>query len=128
MLGRHAIVDYYEASGLSDQEGLTNALAAAVLASGATFITSQIHKFEGSDSGLTGFAVLGESHISFHTWPEYGYAGVDVFTCGDKCDPTKAIEVFTNYFKTANIDGGMMGRGNFINLNKGETNEPVEKE
>jgi S-adenosylmethionine decarboxylase proenzyme len=127
MLGRHAIVDYYSASNLSDEAGLTKALTDAVIACGATLIKQDIAKFDGSDSGLTGFAVLGESHISFHTWPEYGFAAVDVFTCGNKCDPAKAVEVFTSYFNTDSIDGGMMGRGNFLTL-KENNNEIVEEE
>jgi len=126
MLGRAAYIDYYNASNLSDEAGLTKALTDAANACGATLIKQDVTRFEPSGSGLTGFAVLGESHISFHTWPEYGFAAVDVFTCGDKCDPAKAVEVFTSYFNTDSIDGGMLGRGNFLTL-KENNNETIEE-
>jgi S-adenosylmethionine decarboxylase len=64
----------------------------AAKAAGATIITSHFHHF-GEEHGVSGVVVLAESHISIHTWPETGYAAIDVFMCGD-CDPIKTLEIF----------------------------------
>ena len=60
------------------------------------------HKFE--PQGVTGYAMLADSHISIHTWPEKGVAKCDIFTCGDKCDPHKAVEYLGKTFKANKIE------------------------
>lgn len=87
--GTHLVVDLWNASHLDDIEVVEGALRAAVLAAGATLLKLDLHCFS-SSGGITGVAVLAESHISIHTWPERAYAAVDVFMCGD-ADPYKAI-------------------------------------
>ena len=59
----------------------------------ATIITSAFHKF--SPIGISGVVVIAESHLAIHTWPEYGYAAVDVFTCGDVLDGAQAVRVLS---------------------------------
>jgi len=66
-----------------------------VRASGSTLIRSYVHRL---NPGVTGFALLKESHISIHTWPEYGYAALDFFTCGD-ADSYKALEEVKRVFQ-----------------------------
>ena len=62
----------------------------AVRQSGATIVRSVFHRY--NPQGVSGVVVIAESHISIHTWPEYGYAAVDFFTCGNAVDPYKAYE------------------------------------
>ncbi len=79
--GLHLIVDLYGAIGLDDTEFLETTLHAAAGAAGATVLAGHLHHF-GEGHGVTGILLLAESHISIHTWPETGYAAVDIFLCG----------------------------------------------
>jgi S-adenosylmethionine decarboxylase len=92
MLGRHLVVEYSECdkSKLNDLRFLEEAMTEAVRRSGATIVRSVFHEY--NPQGVSGVVVIAESHISIHTWPEYGYAAVDFFTCGQSVDPYKAHE------------------------------------
>ncbi|MGO4572712.1 adenosylmethionine decarboxylase [Microvirga sp. 2TAF3] len=94
--GTHLIVDLWHATNLDDlpviEKGLRNAAARA----GATLLNIDLHHFT-PNGGISGVAVLAESHISIHTWPEISYAAVDVFMCGN-AQPHKAIEVLRGVF------------------------------
>lgn len=99
VLGRHAI---YELLGgdptlLDDEDFVKEALTQAAEAAGATLLGLITHKFE--PQGVTGVALLSESHLSFHSWPEYGYASIDAFTCGDHTDPEAACHSLKHAFK-----------------------------
>src|SRR5215475_7104261 len=76
--GSHLIIDLWEAEGLDDRERIENALIDAVKEAGATLLHIHLHTFT-DGGGISGVAVLAESHISVHTWPEKGYAAFDVF-------------------------------------------------
>ena len=91
-LGRHVLVDLYGCSKelLDDVAFITEAMTTAALAGGATIIDSTFHRF--SPCGITGVVAIRESHLAIHTWPEHGYAAVDLFTCGDGIDPWRAYE------------------------------------
>ena len=65
---------------LKDGEKLEQALRAAAAAMGAAVVTATFHQF--SPYGISGVVIIQESHLTIHTWPEYGYAAVDIFTCG----------------------------------------------
>ena len=95
--GMHLIVDLWQGSNLDDINVVENALRRAAEAAGATLLNIDLHCFT-PNGGITGVAVLAESHISIHTWPECGYAALDVFMCGD-AEPQKAIEVLRNAFR-----------------------------
>ena len=58
---------------------------------GATIIGEMFHQF--APQGVTGVIAIAESHLCIHTWPEFGYAAVDIFTCGTACDPTEAANL-----------------------------------
>lgn len=107
--GSHLIIDLWEVEGLDDRERIEQALVDAVKAAGATLLHIHLHTFiEGG--GISGVAVLAESHISVHTWPERGYAAFDVFMCGDT-DPRKALAVFKATFSPGRVVIGEHKRG-----------------
>lgn len=99
VVGKHAI---YELLGgdptlLDDEDFVKEALIQAAESAGATLLGLITHKFE--PQGVTGVALLSESHLSFHSWPEYGYASIDAFTCGDHTDPEAACHSLKYAFK-----------------------------
>lgn len=83
-LGMHVLLDLHDVSGamLTDCPLIEQLLLDAAAAAGARVLGSRFHPF-GPGQGITGVLLLAESHISIHTWPEHGYAAVDVFMCGD---------------------------------------------
>ncbi len=107
--GSHLIIDLWDAEGLDDCNRIEQALIGAVDASGATLLHIHLHKFT-EGGGISGVAVLAESHISVHTWPERGYAAFDVFMCGD-AEPRKALSVLKAAFNPGRIVIGEHKRG-----------------
>jgi S-adenosylmethionine decarboxylase proenzyme len=93
-LGTHIIADLYSCKKLADNKFVESILEESAQVSNATILHTKFHEFE--PQGLTGYILLAESHISIHTWPETGYAAVDVFTCGETMNPQKAIEYIIN--------------------------------
>jgi S-adenosylmethionine decarboxylase len=96
--GRHLILDLWQAKGIDDLERVEQAMREAVRVAGATLLHIHLHHFS-PNGGVSGVAVLAESHISIHTWPECGYAALDIFMCGD-AQPMKTIPVFRKAFET----------------------------
>lgn len=80
--GTHLILDLWGAHRLDDMDLIERALRRIVKAAKATLLHIHLHRFT-PNGGISGVAVLAESHISVHTWPERGYAAFDVFMCGD---------------------------------------------
>jgi S-adenosylmethionine decarboxylase len=107
--GSHLIIDLWEAEGLGDRDRIEQALIDAVKEAGATLLHIHLHTFT-DGGGISGVAVLAESHISVHTWPEKGYAAFDVFMCGD-AEPRKAMNVFKRAFNPGRIVVGEHKRG-----------------
>lgn len=94
--GEHLLVDFWGGSRLDDVNLMGEALRKAAEAANATVLHIHVHEF-GGEGGISGVAVLAESHISVHTWPELDYAAFDVFMCGD-CRPDKAVAVLERMF------------------------------
>ncbi|MCF8480101.1 MAG: adenosylmethionine decarboxylase [Rhodospirillum sp.] len=94
--GRHLILDLWNAEGLDDIALIESAMRDAVDVAGATLLHIHLHHFS-PNGGVSGVAVLAESHISIHTWPECGYAALDIFMCGD-AKPLAAVLVFKKAF------------------------------
>jgi S-adenosylmethionine decarboxylase proenzyme len=92
-LGKHILVDLYgcPASLLDDVDYIAASLTQAAQEAGATIINAEFHRF--SPHGVTGVLTIKESHLAIHTWPEHGFAAVDLFTCGTRIDPWKAYEI-----------------------------------
>jgi S-adenosylmethionine decarboxylase len=99
--GTHLIVDLYEAERLDDLAHIEATLRDCVEAAGATLLHLHLHHFT-PNGGISGVAVLAESHISIHSWPECGYAALDVFMCGD-ADPHRTIEVMRRAFRPERV-------------------------
>lgn len=94
--GTHLILDLWGAKHLDDLERMEKAMRECVVESGATLLHIHLHHFT-PNGGISGVAVLAESHISVHTWPERNYAAFDVFMCGDS-RPEQAIGVLKRAF------------------------------
>jgi S-adenosylmethionine decarboxylase len=107
--GTHLLIDLWGASGLDDLENVEHALRSAATAAGATILNVDLHHFE-PNGGISGVVVLAESHISIHTWPERGFAALDVFMCGD-CDPYKGIPALRAAFSPENVQLSEHKRG-----------------
>ena len=95
--GIHLLIDLWECSHLQDMVLIENTMRKAAEVCGATVLEIKLHCF-GENAGITGVAILAESHISIHTWPETGYVAIDVFMCGS-CDPRKSVAVFEAAFE-----------------------------
>jgi len=91
-LGRHLLCEYHgcDRELLNQPETVRSELLRAVTLAGATPLHDVVHAF--SPHGVTGVVVIAESHFAIHTWPEHGFAAVDLFTCGDSVDPYKAFD------------------------------------
>ncbi len=92
-LGRHLLIELQDCDRevLNDLDFLRDAMVTAAIDCGATVLGESFHHF--SPQGVSGVVIIAESHLSVHTWPEYGYAAVDIFTCGVSVEPRKAAEV-----------------------------------
>jgi S-adenosylmethionine decarboxylase len=107
--GTHLIIDLWDAEHLDDRDRIETALIDAVRAAGATLLHIHLHKFS-DGGGVSGVAVLAESHISVHTWPEKKYAAFDVFMCGE-AEPKKALSVLKAAFRPGRLVIGEHKRG-----------------
>ena len=106
--GVHLIVDLHGADGLDDIDLIEATLRRCVEAAKATLLHIHLHHFQ--PNGVSGVVVLAESHISIHTWPDLGYAALDVFTCG-KASPDACIPVLREAFKAKRVDVNEILRG-----------------
>ncbi|GAA5263659.1 MAG: adenosylmethionine decarboxylase [Acidiphilium sp.] len=107
--GTHLLIDIWGASRLDEPELIDETLRAGALAAGATILHSHFHHFT-PNGGVSGVVVLAESHISIHTWPERGFAALDIFMCGD-CNPYQAIPLIKAAFSPSDVQVGEQRRG-----------------
>ena len=98
-LGTHIIVELSDCNPriLSDVEHVTDILVTAAKQANAEVLQTAFHRF--MPQGVSGVVVIAESHLSIHTWPEYGYAAMDIYTCGDHTDPWKACRYAAEQFQ-----------------------------
>lgn len=95
--GTHLLIDFWTDKNLKDQVFIENVLRQAAQGAGATVLNVMLHKF-GDEGGVTGVALLAESHMSIHTWPEINFMALDVFMCGE-CNADIALDVFRAEFE-----------------------------
>lgn len=111
-LGRHVLVEFYNCNPelLNELQFVENSMNAAAKACNATIVQSCFHRF--MPHGISGVVVIAESHLAIHTWPEYHYASVDLFTCGEEIDPMLAFESLKQDFQAATAEIQLIHRGN----------------
>ena len=110
-LGRHVLAEIYGCSFemLDDVKKVEEIMVNAALEAGAEIREVVFHKF--SPQGVSGVVVISESHLAVHTWPELGYAAVDVFTCGERVNPWDAVNYLTEKFQAGHLVSAEVKRG-----------------
>ncbi|MCK5242732.1 S-adenosylmethionine decarboxylase proenzyme [bacterium] len=112
-LGRHILLELHgcDSEILKSPDQIEQIMEGAALAAKATIVKSVFHHF--NPYGVSGVVVIAESHLSIHTWPEYGYAALDFFTCGDEVDPWIAHHYVAEKLKAQSKSSIEMKRGVF---------------
>lgn len=110
-LGRHILAEMYGCpfEVLNDIKQVENIMVNAALEAGAEVREFVFHKF--SPQGVSGVVVISESHLAIHTWPELGYAAIDVFTCGEKVNPWDACNYLAELFGADYVNASEIKRG-----------------
>ena len=110
-LGKHLLLELKDCDVglLNDIDYLREALIEVARFIGATVIKDSFHRF--SPQGISGIVIIAESHISVHTWPEYSFAAVDVFTCGEVIEPAKAVKPMAEKLKAKSTSYIELKRG-----------------
>jgi S-adenosylmethionine decarboxylase len=108
-VGRHLVLELWGCENLNSPEIVERALLDIVEALNLTLLSLNVHPF--SPIGVTGVAIVSESHVVIHTWPELSYAAVDVFTCGEQRNPEDAVPVLREHFAPERIQIMEMTRG-----------------
>lgn len=109
--GKHLIIDLWgcPANTLNNPTEIEKVLRSACEDAGATVLFSNMHHF-GGEYGVTGVVALSESHCSIHTWPEDGYASIDVYMCGN-CDPRNSLARIKTFFTPSEVYLKLIIRG-----------------
>ncbi len=110
-LGRHVLAEYFNCDKelLNDPQKLEQFMQEAAKKANATVVSSSFRTFE--PFGVSGVVIVAESHLAIHTWPEYGFAAVDFFTCGDTSNPWKAHEFLKSVLKPSHTEEKEVLRG-----------------
>ena len=110
-LGSHLLIELFncDQTSLEKKESVGQAMMEAAKASEATVVTESFHEF--MPYGVSGAVIIQESHYTIHTWPEHGYAAVDLFYCGGTIHVDRAIDVLRDQFKPGRIKFLVVRRG-----------------
>ena len=108
-IGRHIILEMWGCQNLESVDTAEQALREMVVALDVNLLDLRVYPF--SPVGVTGIAIVSESHLVIHTWPEHGYAAVDIFTCGAQREPQDAVSVLRRHFKPERIGVMEINRG-----------------
>jgi S-adenosylmethionine decarboxylase len=111
--GRHLLAEFWGATVTESKSELETFLLNAAKISRSEPLGLSVHKFE--PHGITGIVVLAESHISIHSWPEFGYAAIDIFTCGKKTRPHDALAYLKEIFSPSKVELKEIHRGDLKN-------------
>jgi len=114
-LGRHLLVELFDCDPdvIDSLESVKEALIEAAKRAQATIVDVVFHEF--NPFGISGVVVIAESHLSIHTWPEYRYAAVDIFSCGAALQPEVAASYLVEQFAAERTSIVEMQRGMFLN-------------
>ena len=114
-LGRHLLLELFDCDpdAINDLETVKGALVEAAKRAQATIVDVVFHEF--NPFGISGVVVIAESHLSIHTWPEYRYAAVDIFSCGDVLQPELAANYLVEQFAAERTSVMDVQRGMFLN-------------
>ena len=107
--GIHLIAEFWNGKIIENPKEIKKILIAAVKEAKSTPLEVAIHKF--SPQGLTGVVLLAESHVAIHSWSEFNYVAIDVFTCGDWAKPYKALQYLKKIFKPKKVEIKEIKRG-----------------
>lgn len=113
-LGQHMLIEFWDAQLLDDAAAGQDALEATVRATGATLLDTRIVPFP--NGGYSGVCILAESHLTIHTWPEHGYAAIDMFTCGPNMDQDAGLQTLTRFFTPGRVEVQTIVRGELSEL------------
>ena len=110
-LGKHTFLDLYDCNKelLNDIKVLEDLMLEAARIANATIIKSHFHQF--SPQGISGSVIIAESHFNIHSWPEHGYAAVDLFTCGDTIDESVATKLLMERLESKRHEVKTIQRG-----------------
>jgi S-adenosylmethionine decarboxylase len=113
-LGRHLLLELFDCDpdAISNLEAVKGALVEAARLAKATIVDVVFHEF--NPFGISGVVVIAESHLSIHTWPEYRYAAVDIFSCGDTLEPEIAASYLVEQFGAERTSAVELQRGMFL--------------
>ena len=112
--GKHILAEYSECecTFLDSEPDIRSLMLEAATRSGATVVGDIFHHF--SPQGVTGVVVVAESHLAIHTWPEFGYASVDLFTCGTRVDPWIGFEYIKEKLQSKRWVSKEIARGDLV--------------
>jgi len=124
-LGRHLLIELFDCDPdvINNLEAVKGALVEAARRAQATIVDVVFHEF--NPFGISGVVVIAESHLSIHTWPEYRYAAVDIFSCGDVLQPEVAASYLVEQFAAERTSIVEMQRGLFLNSSLPNVNRAV---
>ena len=110
-LGQHVLAEFFECDSnvLNNIDKVEKHMVDAALECGATIVQKCFHMF--NPYGVSGVVIISESHLAIHTWPELGYAAVDLFTCGEQCDPKVSYEFLKRKFNSTGAKYTQLNRG-----------------
>ena len=110
-LGKHILAEFKacDEKVLNDIKTIENLLLRAAKEAGVFVLGSSFHRFE--PHGVSGVVIISESHLSIHTWPELGYAAVDIFTCGEDVQPEKSFEFLRDELRSLDASFETLSRG-----------------
>jgi len=110
-IGKHLLLELRDCNKeiLNDLDSLKGTLLTAASEAGATVLGESFHRF--NPHGISGVVIIAESHLFIHTWPEYGYAAADIFTCGDSVQPEKAAKILIDKLDAKNHSTVEIQRG-----------------
>ena len=113
-LGIHHLIDFQGCSAdrINDTEFVRGAMLEAAARAGATIVTDVFHTF--SPQGVSGVVVIAESHIAIHTWPEFGAASIDIFSCTEKLSAVVATDILFSAFCAKEVQTQVLARGRVL--------------